>query len=248
MMWCMVCVVVVFLFVVGFFFVVIVGEVEDWIKVVVMVNMCGKVMVDQVMVLLVVGVYEVLFGLDIFYVDLIGCYGFVDGCLVDLQQFCDFMVVWLDQLICVDFQKLLLDLVIKEVCGNGCCVLVVFEDLGCLVCRLLYKFMFQLLDVMIYYFVYFVIDLCLVLKLCVVWCFGNWVVVWQVVMCGGEVQGSGNCDVSGIQCIVNLGEELKLQGIFVVVLVNGKWLVGVMLFDQFFVDFDELIFQVVMCC
>lgn len=63
-------------------------------------------------------------------------------------------------------------------------------------------------------------------------------------MRGGDVQGNGSCDVSGIQRIVNLGEELKLQGTPVVVLANGKRLVGATPPDQFLADLDDSTAQV----
>lgn len=234
------------LFVVGFSSAATAGEVEDRIKAAVTANTRGKVTADQVTASPVAGVYEVLSGSDIFYVDSTGRYGFVDGRLVDLQQSRDLTAARLDQLTRVDFQKLPLDLAIKEVRGNGRRVLAVFEDPGCPVCRSLHKFMSQLPDVTIYHFVYPVTDPRSVPKSRVVWCSGNRAAAWQAAMRGGEVQGSGNCDVSGIQRIVNLGEELKLQGTPVVLLANGKRLVGATPPDQFLADLDESTSQVAM--
>lgn len=222
------------------------GDAEDRIKAAVSTNTHGKVTADQVAPSPVPGIYEVLSGSDIFYVDSTGRYGFVDGRLVDLQQSRDLTAARLDQLTRVDFQKLPLDLAIKEVRGNGRRVLAVFEDPGCPVCRSLHKFMSQLPDVTIYHFVYPVTDPRSVPKSRVVWCSGNRAAAWQAAMRGGEVQGSGNCDVSGIQRIVNLGEELKLQGTPVVVLANGKRLVGATPPDQFLADLDESTSQVAM--
>lgn len=222
------------------------GETEDRIKAAITANTGGKVTADQVAPSPVPGIYEVVTGTDIFYVDSTGRYGFVDGRLVDLQHSRDLTASRLDQISRVNFAKLPLDLAIKEVRGNGRRVLAVFEDPGCPVCRSLHKFLSQLPDVTIYHFIYPVTDPRSVPKARAVWCSNNRAAAWQTAMRGGEIQGSGNCDVSGVQRIVNLGEELKLQGTPVVVLANGKRLVGATPPEQFLSDLDDATAQVAM--
>lgn len=118
----------------------------------------GKVPVTSVLPSPVPGIFEVVSGQEIFYVDATGRYGFVDGRLVDLQASRDLTAERLDALSRIDFRALPLDLATRQVRGSGRRVLAVFEDPGCPVCRVLTKFLDQIPDATVYRFMYPVTD------------------------------------------------------------------------------------------
>lgn len=186
----------------------------------------GKVVVSSVQPSPVPGIYEVLSGQEVFYVDATGRYGFVDGRLVDLQGSRDLTADRLDALSRIDFQALPLDLAMRQVRGSGRRVIAVFEDPGCPVCRALSKFIDQIPDVTVYRFMYPVTDPASPAKARDAWCARDRRAAWSRLMAGAAVPASAPCDTSGLVRIVALGDQLRIQGTPTVFLANGRRLVG----------------------
>lgn len=198
----------------------------------------GKVLVSSVQATPVAGIYEVLSGQEVFYVDATGRYGFVDGRLVDLQGSRDLTADRLDALTRIDFQALPLDLAMRQVRGSGRRVIAVFEDPGCPVCRVLSKFIDQIPDATVYRFMYPVTDPASPQKARAAWCARDRRAAWSRLMAGGAVPASAPCDTSGLERIVALGDQLRIQGTPTVFLANGRRLVGATPPEQFLAALD----------
>jgi len=212
--------------------------VADRIKAAIERHTQGKVQVSSVQASPVAGIYEVLSGQEVFYVDATGRYGFVDGRLVDLQSSRDLTAERLDALTRIDFQALPLDLAMRQVRGSGRRVIAVFEDPGCPVCRVLTKFIDQLPDATVYRFMYPVTDPASPPKARDAWCARDRRAAWSRLMAGGAVPASAPCDTSGLERIVALGDRLRIQGTPTVFLANGRRLVGATPPDQFLAALD----------
>lgn len=198
----------------------------------------GKVLVSSVAPSPVPGIYEVLSGQEVFYVDATGRFGFVDGRLVDLQASRDLTAERLDALSRIDFQSLPLDLAMRQVRGSGRRVIAVFEDPGCPVCRVLSKFVDQIPDATVYRFMYPVTDPASLPKARDAWCARDRRAAWSRLMAGGAVPASAPCDTRGLERIVALGDRLRIQGTPTVFLANGRRLVGATPPEQFLAALD----------
>jgi len=197
-------------------------------------NTRGEVRVEEVRETPVDGVYEVSTkGMDLFYVDRTGRYGFVDGRLVDMRDRVDLTIKRLDELRRIDFSKLPLHLAIRR--GNGSRVLAVFEDPTCPVCKPLHKFIAQIPDTTVYHFPYPVVTQEALPITATAWCAPDRAAVWDRAMQGGDVPPSPKptCDISGLKEITKLGDTLNVQGTPTVFLSNGRRMQGAVPPDQF---------------
>ncbi len=110
--------------------------------------------VDQINKTPINGLYEVISGRKVFYVDATGNYA-VLGNLVDLSTKKSLTEAKTQLLSKVDWSKLPLDIAIKQVIGDGSRKLVVFTDPDCPFCkRLEIETVSKLKDVTIYYFLF----------------------------------------------------------------------------------------------
>lgn len=198
----------------------------------------GKVVPSAVAPTPVAGIYEVVSGQEVFYVDASGRYAFVEGRLVDLQGSRDLTADRLDALSRIDFGQLPLELAVRQVRGSGRRVLAVFEDPGCPVCRVLHKFIDQLPDVTVYRFFYPVTDPASAPMARDAWCAADRQVAWSRLMSGGGVAPAPACDTTGLERILALGDQLQIQGTPTVFLANGRRLVGATPPDQFLAALD----------
>lgn len=199
----------------------------------------GKVIIGSVAKAPIPGIFEVTSGMDVFYVDASGRYGFVNGRLVDLAESRDLTAPRLDELSRIDFRKLPLPLAIKEVHGSGRRELAIFEDPGCPVCRSLSKFLDQLPDVTIYRFMFPVTDPASVDKAKAAWCAKDKRQAWSQLMQGGPAPTSPPCDVQALERVMALGDELHIIGTPTVFLGNGRRLEGATPPDQFIQALDD---------
>jgi thiol:disulfide interchange protein DsbC len=198
----------------------------------------GKVAPSAVAPTPVAGIYEVVSGQEVFYVDSTGRYAFVEGRLVDLLASRDLTADRLEALSRIDFRQLPLELAVRQVRGSGRRVLAVFEDPGCPVCRVLHKFIDQLPDVTVYRFMYPVTDPTSAPKARDAWCAPDRQAAWSRLMAGGDVAAGPACDTTGLERIVALGDRLQIQGTPTVFLANGRRLVGATPPDQFLAALD----------
>lgn len=177
---------VVFMVVCGFMVVgvVYVGEVEVCKVLQDMFGDCVKV--DVVCKFGIFGFYEVQIGGDIVYVDENGCYVFF-GDVVDLKSCVNLIEECKIKFSQIKFFDLLLNMVIKQVCGNGKCVFVFFEDLNCGYCKKFVCEMQNMIDVIMYVFFYLILGVDLMEKLCNIFCFVDLFKVWNEWMLNGVV-------------------------------------------------------------
>lgn len=216
------------------------GEnIEQKIKEAVESNTAGKVSVSSVAKSPVPGIYEVTSGMDIFYVDSTGRYGFVDGRLVDMKESKDLTALRLEKLTSINFKDLPLELAIKTVQGNGKRVIAVFEDPACPICVSLHKFLVQIPDATVYTFMYPVISPDSIPKAQAAWCSADRAKAWSTLMQGGQVTGSTSCDTTGLSRIAAIGDKLNIAGTPTVFLSDGRRLVGATPPDQLMAAIDE---------
>ncbi len=204
-------------------------------------NTKGKVVVTSVAPTAVNGIFEVVSGAEIFYVDSSGRYGFVDGRMMDLREGVDLTAQRLDIVSRIDFRKLPLHLAIKEVRGSGKREMAIFEDPGCPVCRVLSKFVSQLEDVTVYHFMLPVTDPTSIPKVKAVWCLPakEKLAAWKAVMQGANPPQASDCDFEGLQRAIELADALHIEGTPTVFLANGRRLVGATPPDHFVAALDE---------
>jgi thiol:disulfide interchange protein DsbC len=213
---------------------------EAAIKAAVERNTQGKVRVDSVSPSAIPGLYEVVSGQDVLYVDPTGRYG-IDGQLIDMQQQRDLTEARREQLLRIRFSDLPLDLALKRVQGNGKRVLAVFEDPGCGVCRALTKFLDQLPDVTVYRFMYPISGDGALRQAQAAWCARDRQQAWSSVMRGGELAPpSAGCDLTGLSRIQQLGDRLRVNNTPTVFLSDGRRLIGATPPDQFIAALDSL--------
>ncbi len=99
------------------------------------------------------GLYEVVIGDQLLYTDDQGQYIF-DGSVIDAKNRRDLSEERRRVLFAIDFDKLPLDLAVKEVKGNGKRKLAIFTDPNCPYCKRLEKELNGVSDVTLYLFMY----------------------------------------------------------------------------------------------
>lgn len=191
----------------------------------------GKVAAGDVSRTPIPGIFQVISDGEIFYVDSSGRYSFVGGSMIDMQQQRDLTATELDRVHAIPFDRLPLQLAIKEVRGNGARSLAVFEDPNCPICKVFTKFLDQIHDVTIYRFMYPVIAPQSEALAQSAWCARDRAGAWRDVMAGvrngqAPVAGAAACDTSGLAAIVQFGEANRINNTPTVILGGGKRLVG----------------------
>lgn len=99
------------------------------------------------------GLYEVVVGDRILYTDAAGLYLF-DGSVIDTRTRTDLTEQRRHQLFAINFNKLPLELAVKQVKGNGKRKLAFFTDPNCSYCKKLDKELAKITDVTLYMFMY----------------------------------------------------------------------------------------------
>lgn len=172
------------------------------------------------------GVFEVVMGANLAYVDETGQY-FLFGHLYDMKAQRDLTVEHKDSLTRVDFQSLPLADAVKEVRGTGARTLAIFSDPDCPYCRRLEAEIRSLTDVTIYTFLMPIASLHPEArgKAIAVWCSKDRVAAWHALMWRDET-------ISAIECPhpvdrnVALGERLGISGTPTLVAADGRVLPG----------------------
>ncbi|MBT0960324.1 DsbC family protein [Denitromonas iodatirespirans] len=130
----------------------------------------GGVRADAVRETPAEGIYEVVSGQQVFYVDRSGRYALIDGRMVDMRERRDLTAERLAELQHMDFKALPLNLAIKTIRGDGSRKLAVFEDPSCPVCRGQQDALAGLDDVTLYVFTYPVIAPASIPAAVATWC------------------------------------------------------------------------------
>lgn len=205
---------------------------SDDIKAAVTHNTAGQVRPDSVAPTPVSGIYEIVNGTDVFYVDATGRYAFVEGRLVDMVDRRDLTQARLDALTAIPFADLPLDLAIKTVRGNGSRRLAVFEDPACPACRSLQPTLAALDDVTIYTFTYPVVSPESIPAAVAAWCAtsSRQADQWRSYMAGAPAprQIEPHCEsaMERVGRIVEFGRSRGIRNTPTLVLADGRRVVG----------------------
>ena len=172
------------------------------------------------------GVYEVLMGANIAYVDESGQY-FLFGHLYDMKAQRDVTADHKDALARIDFESLPLSDAIKEVRGNGARVLAIFSDPDCPYCKRLESDLRGLTDVTLYTFLMPIASLHPTAhdKAVAVWCAKDRITAWHVTMWQNNTLPHAACP-HPIDRNIALGERLGIVGTPTLVAADGRVLPG----------------------
>jgi thiol:disulfide interchange protein DsbC len=198
----------------------------------------GKVNPDSIAKTPIPGVFEIRAGFDVFYTDSTGQYAFVEGHLIDLKNTKDLTQERMDPLSRINFDDLPLDLALKTVRGNGKRVIAVFEDPNCPYCRAFRTLLDQLDDVTIYAYPYPILSSDSDAKAKAALCASDKTRAWDQLMVSGQAPKSAPCPTN-LEKIVDLGNQLRIQGTPTVFFANGRRAQGAIPPDQFMNLLDE---------
>lgn len=168
------------------------------------------------------GLYEVVIGTEIFYVDAAVNYVFA-GRVFDARTREDLTTKKRDELLKVDFKSLPLDNAIKSVRGDGSRTLVTFEDPNCPYCKKLFKDLDGLKNVTIYTFLYPILSQDSFEKSRAVWCAKDRAAAWADLMGKGQAPAAAPADCKHpLQQILALGQKLDVTGTPTLIFPSGK--------------------------
>ncbi|MBX9606530.1 MAG: DsbC family protein [Gammaproteobacteria bacterium] len=172
------------------------------------------------------GVYEVLMGANIAYVDESGQY-FLFGHLYDMKAQRDVTAERKESLAQIDFASLPLSDAIKEVRGNGARVLAIFSDPDCPYCKRLESDLRPLTDVTLYTFLMPIASLHPTAhdKAVAVWCAKDRVAAWNATMRQDHTLPHAECP-HPIDRNIALGERVGIVGTPTIVTADGRVLPG----------------------
>lgn len=172
------------------------------------------------------GVFEVVMGANLAYVDASGQY-FLFGHLYDMQTQRDLTVERKDALARVDFAALPLADAVKEVRGTGARTIAIFSDPDCPYCRRLEAEIKNLSDVTLYTFLMPIASLHPEArsKAIAVWCASDQVEAWHALMWDDKKPRAQEC-VHPVDRNVALGERLGINGTPTLVAADGRVLPG----------------------
>lgn len=172
------------------------------------------------------GVYEVLMGANIAYVDETGQY-FLFGHLYDMKAQRDVTAEHKDTLARIDFAALPLSDAVKEVRGNGARVLAIFSDPDCPYCKRLELDLRTLTDVTLYTFLMPIASLHPTAhdKAVAVWCAKDRVAAWNATMRQDRTLSHAECP-NPVDRNIALGERLGIVGTPTLVAADGRVLPG----------------------
>lgn len=198
------------------------------------------VTIDRIEATPIAGLYEVVAGADIFYVDSTGRFVILDGRLMDLATKEDMTQKKIDALSRVDFGSLPLHLALKRVQGRGTRAIAIFEDPTCPACKVLHKFLSQMPDLTVYTFPLPIASPEALPLTRAIWCQGDRAEAWEKAMAGHRPPASNSCDVSALDEFMQLASRLKIAGTPTIVLSDGRRIVGALPPGQLVEMVDQL--------
>ena len=172
------------------------------------------------------GVFEVVMGANLAYVDETGQY-FLFGHFYDMKAQRDLTAERKDSLARVEFASLPLADAVKEVRGTGARTLAIFSDPDCPYCRRLEAEMKSLTDLTIYTFLMPIASLHPEArnKAIAVWCSKDRVAAWHALMWRDEKISAKECP-HPVDRNVALGDRLGISGTPTLVAADGRVLPG----------------------
>ena len=207
----------------------------DQIKAQLVKQVPGLTTVDQVNPTSINGLYEVVVGRKIFYVSTDGKLA-VFGNIVDLATKQSITEQHMQDLAKVDFNKLPLDLAIKQVIGDGSRKIAVFTDPDCPYCKMFEKQVVpQLKNVTVYSFLFpLPIHPNAATHAKQIWCSTDRVATWAAWMQKDKALPTNtSCDTSGLDKVMKLGTDVvQVDGTPTIVLETGQILPGMLPADQ----------------
>src|SRR5512137_1087321 len=167
------------------------------------------------------GLWEIVIGTEVFYVDQDVNYAFV-GRVLDAKTRDDLTAKKRDELLRVDFKSLPLDQAFKIVRGDGSRKLVTFEDPNCGYCKKLYRDIAGLKNVTIYTFLYPILSQDSFEKSKAIWCAKDRAKAWDDWMLNGKAPASAAADCKNpLQQNMELGRKLEVTGTPTIVFADG---------------------------
>jgi thiol:disulfide interchange protein DsbC len=178
------------------------------------------------------GVFEVVMGTNLAYVDATGQY-FLFGHFYDMKAQRDLTAERKDNLSRVDFAQLPLVDALKEVRGNGSRMLAIFSDPDCPYCQKLETDLRTLTDVTIHTFLMPLVSLHpgAHAKAVSIWCASNQMATWHAAMVRGEAVPHAECP-HPVDRNIALGERLGINGTPTLIAGDGRMLSGAAGKDQ----------------
>ena len=172
------------------------------------------------------GVFEVVMGANLAYVDETGQY-FLFGHLYDMKAQRDLTAERKDSLARIEFSSLPLADAVKEVRGTGARTLAIFSDPDCPYCRRLEAEMKSLTALTIYTFLMPIASLHpdARSKAISVWCSKDRVAAWHALMWRDEKISAKECP-HPVDRNVALGDRLGISGTPTLVAADGRVLAG----------------------
>lgn len=172
------------------------------------------------------GLWEVVVGTEIFYVDANVNYIF-SGRVYDARNKEDLTQKRRDELLKVDFRKLPLDQAVKITRGDGSRTMVTFEDPNCGYCRKLYKDLAGLTNVTIYTFLYPILSADSFEKSKAIWCAKDRAAAWDDLMGKGQAAPAASNDCKHpLQQVLALGQKLDVTGTPTIIFTDGRRVPG----------------------
>jgi thiol:disulfide interchange protein DsbC len=183
--------------------------------------------VDSVKKSGVLGLYEVVVGGEIAYVDEKASY-IIFGNIIDVKAKKDLTEERKLKLAQIKFSDLPLDQAIKQVKGNGKRVIATFEDPNCGYCKKLAKELVGMTDVTIYTFLYPILSPDSLEKSKAIWCAADKAKAWNDWMVNNSAPAAAKCDASAVEKSVALGQKLNIRGTPTIFFTDGNRTPGYM--------------------
>lgn len=186
------------------------------------------------------GLWEVVIGTEVFYVDQEVNYAFV-GRVLDAKTRDDLTAKKRDELLRVDFKSLPFDQAVKIVRGDGSRRLVTFEDPNCGYCKKLYRDIAGLKNVTIYTFLYPILSQDSFEKSRAIWCAKDRAKAWDELMLNGKAPPAAAADCKHpLEQNMELGRKLEVTGTPTIVFADGRRMPGAVPLERIEATFKEL--------
>lgn len=215
----------------------------DQIKTDLVKQVPGLTKIDQVNPTKIDGLYEVVVGRKIFYVSTDGKYAMF-GNLVDLDSKQSVTEQRTQELSKIDFNKLPLDLAVKQVNGDGSRKIAVFTDPDCPYCKMFEKqVVAQLKDVTVYSFLFpLPIHPDAKTHAQQIWCSKDRTATFAAWMQKDTALPTDtSCDTSALDKVVKVGTDLVgVDGTPTIILSTGEIIPGMLPADQLNAKLDQL--------